>query len=493
MVAAVDRLGPWMLDVGVLASAWFGLVMLAMVGCRQPIRRRDLARVGVIGSLALIPLSAVPVGRVGLLVDLSGILGPAAAEAVGRASPAIPPGVARGLTVGYLAVAAAGVGWSLLGTWAMHELVRSTRPASSGARELYRGLPFEGSGRRPRLGVSDRVRRPVLVGGRRQTIVIPEDWDRDDPAGGDRLRMGMLHELAHAERGDPAYHWIAGISHAVWFAIPVSWWLRRQLRIDQEILADHRAARAFGGANASYAASLVETAAGGSNAGSRAGSRGDGRPPTDRDGSPLLQRVAMLVHCPFPVEGNAPVAWRCGVPAIAALVLLAGTRLDLGLRPIGPGASTPDARPVAFGLSDLEIRPAPSPRTLRLPARLPDDFELSMGVFADPSTLDGVAIAGVPLGQSGQALPSEFLGPEAWHRVRVVVAGGLARVWVDDLPPVGAAWDPDPGRSLTITPMPGRPLRVRDLLLSAVEADPEPLPGEEAGPGPLPAPMASVR
>ncbi|QDV33328.1 M56 family metallopeptidase [Tautonia plasticadhaerens] len=493
MVAAVDRLGPWLLDVGVLASGWFGLVMLLMVGTRQPIRRRDLARAGAIGSLALIPLSAVPIGRVGYTLDLPGAVGPVAAEAMGRAFSAIPVDLARVLTIGYLAAAAAGVGWSLLGTWAMRGLVRTTRPASMGARKLYQALPFEGGSRRPALGVSDRVRRPVLVGGRRRTIVIPEDWDRDDPAAAVRLRLGMLHELAHAERGDPAFHWVAGVSHAVWFAIPFSWWLRRQLRIDQEFLADNRAARSFGDAASGYAASLVETAAKGARPGSWGVTTPGGSDRVDLDGSPLLQRVAMLVHCPFPVEGSSPASWRWGVPLVATLVLLAASRLNLALGPPGESSPGPAGRPVAFGLSDLEIDVATSHRSLRLPARLPDRFDLSMDLLAESSTLGEIAVAGVPLGRMARVRPEDAPGPEAWHRVRLVVLGGLARLWVDGHPRAGVTWDPIPGGFLTITPAPGRPLRVRDLSLTPVAADPEPLPGAEPGPRPSTSPMASVR
>jgi hypothetical protein len=428
----------------------------------------------VIGALALIPLSTVPVGRPGLSLSVARLLGPTGAEAVGRASAAFPEGFGRALTIGYLASAAAGIGWSLLGTWAMHRLVRSTSPASANARRLYETMPFEGKGRRPGLGVSGRVLRPVLVGGRRPMIVIPVDWDGDEhePGAVDRLRLGMLHELAHAEQRDPAFHWAAGLAQAVWFAIPVAWWLRRQLRVDQEFLADNRAARRFGEASSSYATSLVDTAAGQTLVDRGAGIGGPRR--IDPDGSALLKRVAMLVRCPFPVETSATVAWRVGIPVLAALLLVVASRVSLEFGPMVAAEGRSEGSPFPFGLIDLEIGPGMTDRPLRLPAQLPDRFELTMDLLVDPKILHEIAIAGVPLMQSGGGSTGRLPGPEAWHRIRLVVEDGEARVWIDDRPggPIRRAAAPE--QWLTISIQPGRSIRIRDLVLSTVAPPPSP-------------------
>ena len=75
----------------------------------------------------------------------------------------------------------------------------------------------------------------------RPTILIPEALDGalDDP---EPLRLSLLHEIAHAERSDHWFGTAASMAQTVWFFLPQVWWLRRQLLIDQEFLADRSAA-----------------------------------------------------------------------------------------------------------------------------------------------------------------------------------------------------------------------------------------------------------
>jgi hypothetical protein len=303
-------------------------------------------------------------------------------------------------------------------------------------------------------------------------IVIPVDWDRDEPGAVDRLRLGMLHELAHAEQRDPVFHWVAGLVQGFWFAVPIAWWLRRQLRIDQEFLADNRAAQRFGASSSSYAASLVETAAGRIVVDDGSTICGSGR--GDPDGSALLKRVAMLVRCPFPVETTATVAWQVGMPLLSVLLLVAGSRvsLDFGLMEVVERQSAGAAIP--FGLGDLEIGPSQGDRPIRLPAPLPDRFELTLDLLADPTVLDEIAIAGVPLGRSREGQAGIVPGPEAWHRVRLVVEGREARVWIDDRPggPIRRAVPPE--EWLTIAIESGQSIRIRDLELSTTTLPPQP-------------------
>ena len=75
MPDVVDRLGAALLDASLAATAITGLVVLAMVQCRQPARRRDWARAGLLSTLALLPLAALnPVPRIDLRGPLRSIL-----------------------------------------------------------------------------------------------------------------------------------------------------------------------------------------------------------------------------------------------------------------------------------------------------------------------------------------------------------------------------------------------------------------------------------
>src|SRR5947208_3060367 len=74
MADFVDRLGAALLDASLAATAISGFVVLAMVQCRQPARRRGWARVGLISTLALLPLAALnPFPRIDLRGPLRSI------------------------------------------------------------------------------------------------------------------------------------------------------------------------------------------------------------------------------------------------------------------------------------------------------------------------------------------------------------------------------------------------------------------------------------
>ncbi len=90
------------------------------------------------------------------------------------------------------------------------------------------------------------------------TILIPEPLDlpSDDP---EPLRLSFLHELAHIARSDHWFGTVASLAQTVWFLLPHTWWLRSQLLIDQEFLADCSAASRYG-TSSGYASSLLSMA-----------------------------------------------------------------------------------------------------------------------------------------------------------------------------------------------------------------------------------------
>ena len=185
-----------------------------------------------------------------------------------------------------------------------------------------------GSGR-PRLLVSDRTTRPVLLGWLRPAILIPPGLD--EPEAADRLRLSLLHELAHAENLDHRFGPAATLAQAIWFFLPPVWWIRDQMKLDQEFLADRRAVAHFG-TSGGYASSLVELASSAEPGGSGGPSPIDGPRPAHRAAgvaSALFQRVLMLLKCPFAIEGRTPLWWRWLTALTLALATLAASCLTL--------------------------------------------------------------------------------------------------------------------------------------------------------------------
>ncbi len=362
----VDRMGVALLDASLAALAITGLVVLAMVQCRQPARRLGWARAGLLSTLVLLPLSAFnPVPRIDIREPLQSLWhssldewspghprsreGPHTSpleRELGGEKPACerPDGetgrtgkslwtrrLARGLVLAYAAGLSIGLGSICLGLWGSAWLVRQAWEPSARSLEDYDALPLRRGSPRPRLLVCGRVHRAVLVGILRPVILIPPELDEWEAV--DRRRLSLLHELAHAEGGDHRFSPAASLASASWFFLPPAWWILGQMKLDQEFVADRRAVAHFG-TTGGYASSLVELAA------ALPSVFQADLPPTIRKSrevsaaipSALFQRILMLVKCPFAIEGQTPLWWRWFNRADA--------RLDDsgGLMPDPPGA-----------------------------------------------------------------------------------------------------------------------------------------------------------
>jgi hypothetical protein len=497
-----DRLVAALLDASLAATAITGLVVLAMIQCRQPARRRDWARAGLLSTLALLPLAALnPVPRIDLRGPLRALLpidldGPSprprgeardcsepalaqsrvddcptssGAAAGPTARPRLLRRVARGLVVAYLVGASVGLAWIALGVCGSSWLIGRGRAPSAQALAHLRSLPFEGGSRRPRLLVSERATRPVLVGWFRPAILIPPALD--EPEAAERLRLALSHELAHAESLDHRFSTAATLAQAIWFFLPPVWWIRDQMKLDQEFLADRRAVDHFG-TSGGYASSLVELASPGDRGLDRAGvsnSLGRNRSSGPGVASALFQRVVMLVRCPFAIEGRAPFWWRWSTAATLALATLAASCLTL--RGLADWSSTWSSRPEevarSFRLTQLAISPREhDDQPFGLRVRLHDRFTLNFEVMAEPADLPSIEVLGHKLGvaRDDDVDPSQT-AYRLWHRVRIIRAEGSESVEVDGQP---LPLEPGPARLapwLTILPPRGRTTRIRDLEL----------------------------
>jgi beta-lactamase regulating signal transducer with metallopeptidase domain len=509
----VDRTGVLLFDATLSTALFLSLMILATLICRQPVRRLLIARVALGGSLLMIPLvTLVPLPRLDLGTVLArsriaplicttpwldqttaspaqaNIAAPWAGAARSVGVPEVlglvnSTTLQRLLTLLDVGGIAAGFAWLILGMWGVHWLIRHSDGPNSCTRSVYERLHLGGARqfRNIPLRISPRVQRPAVVGLLRPTILIPPSFDAESGQP-EELRLSLLHELAHVEQSDHWHGVIANVAQTVWFLLPQVWWLRSQLRMDQEFLADRFAASRFGTASG-YAASLLLLASSQREARVETVARDPGRAGLGSASagprSPLFQRLLMLLHCPFRIETRVPGLWSWGLQvSVIGLLLIAAC---VSVR--WPAAAADAARALeaptnrrAFRVADFIAEPlvfSPAHRALAyaLPLVLPDHFDLRVEVFATRADLAQARIAGHLLGIARRATSASHststypADTESWHPVRLKRNGPELQLWADELAgPV--MLNPElTSEVLTIEPGPGASLRFRKLLV----------------------------
>jgi TonB family protein len=180
--------------------------------------------------------------------------------------PAQVPRPVPGPLSGQLAVAAFAV-WiagTLLCLWRWRsgtQQVARLRIAASSFPENHPGLMDEVAGqlglRRPvTLLSSDREIVPMAAGLRRPAVLLPASasrWSRD------RLRVVLLHEMAHLRRNDCLMQALAELTFCLYWFNPLVWFAMRRLRVERERACDDLVL--FAGSRPSdYAAHLLDLA-----------------------------------------------------------------------------------------------------------------------------------------------------------------------------------------------------------------------------------------
>ncbi|WP_337173124.1 M56 family metallopeptidase [Paludisphaera sp.] len=459
MWIVLDEFSRTLIDAAVANAILLSLIVAVVVFTRQPARRVVLARSGVYAALLMFPLAAFHVAptvypvdwllSTGLVppplvpeqdpLDIAAppaLVPPGGAHASRRSggAPAEWPAGERLVRVGallYLAGAAVGLAWMGLGLWGFRRLVDRSREPCPTLRAAFDEL-VDDLGRsppHPTLRVSSRLRRPVLGGVIRPVILVPAEIDRED-FDRDALRLILLHELAHADRGDAWFHALAGLTQVLWFFLPHLWWLRGQMRIDQEFLADRKAAAPLG-ESTRYARWLVGLSSG--RLPRVAPSAAPEAPPAAAPtfwgaggfNTQLLQRVAMLLYCPFAVEGRPPRWFLIAAPGSVALVAVALSSCRF-LAPVDSAALHQRARAIDplmrnFPVPEFVVVPlSPSPTgpaSYVLPMALPQVFRLESEVVASRRALGRLRIVNCPLTPDHATLAeSPPDGPVETHR-----------------------------------------------------------------------------
>ncbi len=360
-----------------------GLIVLAAGSlaarlCRQPVRRARLIVLSLLGAMAVPALGALPVAprwSVGFPAVPAAILARADHAAPAQAGsrlypkratesrvalgPIEQPGEmttdnartepdlaasgqaasataarwhfpsARPAVLGsYVAVAAGFAIWWLVGQLLLWRVTRSARPVPEAIRAVFLGLAGPGSGRVVLLE-SDRIASPFTYTWRRPVILLPRALCGGSEPGA--LRYVLAHEWSHVE-GRDSWTWnLACLAGLVLFYQPLFWWLRRQLRLCQDYLADARAAAA--GSAEDYAAFLVRLARDRCAAPAvPALGIGDRR-------SNLYRRVIMLMQDHEPLDRRCRATWSLCAATAAAVVIVFASGFRLGATP--PAADEP--------------------------------------------------------------------------------------------------------------------------------------------------------
>lgn len=500
MWGELDRFSRVLADAALAETVFLSLVVVVMLLCRQPARRIIVAKAAVLLSIVMIPLVAYsPFPRVQPRSWFAAS-SPAAltlGEKPSTASAGIPSqgaetewwthaGFGRVLTVTYLAGVSVGLLWFLLGFWMLAWLVNGSSEPSLSTQALYQTLAAQVGGfhRAPCLLVSARVRQPLQAGVFQPFILIPSEYD-GDRTDAESSRVILTHELVHARERDSRLGALASLAQSLWFFIPFLWWLRVRLRADQEFLADQRAARAAG-SSTGYATRLVRLAA----PDDRADPPGPIFQPVPavsgaeriRDlKSQLLQRVVMLLHCPFQIELRPPASWSLTASLLVMVLagICSGLTLSTSGRPAVAAAIPPSGanQTNQFQVAEFLASPQVMSRTgqsipYTLPLPLPDAWSLDVEIRATRSALRHIRLAGISIDGSTMAGHSseEVQGTEdsisSWHRIQLRHDPRHTSLSID-----GRTYSLGPGAEpplkwFTIEPAPDAEVVLRNLTVS---------------------------
>ena len=110
------------------------------------------------------------------------------------------------------------------------------------------------SNRRVNVRLSDRVTVPMVWGFLRPVILLPVDADHWQT---ERLRVVLLHELAHIRRWDWTMQMVAQVACAIHWFNPLVWCVARRMRIEVEQACDDQVLNA-GYPSTNYAQHLLD-------------------------------------------------------------------------------------------------------------------------------------------------------------------------------------------------------------------------------------------
>ena len=327
-------------------------------------------------------------------------------------SLAVIPQDARLLVVVFAAAQLGVVIWLAVGWLYVRRLVQRSRLAPANLMKLFRQV-VPANRHAPSLLISQELDQPVAVGLLAPRIIIPEHLLTADATA---LQAVLRHEATHVRRRDlwllAIFRWLAPLL----FAHPCYWWLRRQARIDQELLAD--AAASDSQSRVAYAEMLVAWA------GRRRFWAVGGLAASMLGRGTLKRRIAVLLDPQARVDAAACPRWKAASSALCAVTVVALSGITLcGAAKNFDGVSSSHQPADGATAQPKAVQPASplrSPAAEQLVAYLTDDVSLEViGVRQHPCigsgwwNPNGAGYAGAVSSDPTQPL----MGPEIVVRV----------------------------------------------------------------------------
>ena len=256
----------------------------------------------------------------------------------------------------------------LLVRWAIawrhrNGIARRARLAEARLRSILSSIGGAATDR-ARLLVSDEIDSPLMWGLWRPTIVIPTSLTRDSESV--RLRWGLAHEWSHVRRRDFGIVLLAMVTRTVCFYQPAYWWLRRQLALSQDFLADAFAADQ-GESPEDYADFLVALAR------TRVSPEGSVTLGIGDRQSNLLRRIRMLVQSTRPILQQVGRAPALAITLVALMTVGGLSAVRLGAQPADSVAAAADQSGVANPAQEPAAKPVENnPKPVAAKQELPE-------------------------------------------------------------------------------------------------------------------------
>lgn len=323
------------------------------------------------------------------------------------------------VVVGYLSGVAVMAAWWVAGFFALVRLLRRSAPADERCRAALHDIAGDDAAR-VRLLVSRLAAQPFACRWWRPAIVLPQRLAAGDA---NALKCALAHEWSHVARGDTWWWSLAGVVRLVCFYQPLVWWLRSQMRLAQDYLADADAADKAPAAE-DYAQFLTDWAAANVRRPLYGGLGILGR------SSDLYRRIIMLVQNPQPLDRRCQRRWDVGVvTSLVVMVALATTYggADDTQLPGSTIHAADDVPPRKRNLKETEHEP-PQAAAVRPPeqARLDKLVDgilararaIHSGRFQFQRTIDGLAPYSAVFNDVPKADFSLVLAGQDWAVVR---------------------------------------------------------------------------
>jgi bla regulator protein BlaR1 len=91
-------------------------------------------------------------------------------------------------------------------------------------------------GKKPLLGISDKVTSPITLGIFKPYIILPSDTIHE--FSNDEIKYILLHELTHYKNKDILINYIVCLFQVLYWFNPITWFLFKELKTDMEIACD---------------------------------------------------------------------------------------------------------------------------------------------------------------------------------------------------------------------------------------------------------------